>query len=121
MKVTDHSEDPTLTFGWGLRRYLLDGEEPVVVVDTIREIAKPADEGLSISSGSFDLRADATVYVGLSAPFIVPDTGADLYRAFPSAADVTVDHLLQPGGGRSTTPADSFVPGDNDLWSIGNG
>jgi hypothetical protein len=75
----------------------------------------------ALRPGSYDLHVDATFYTGLSAPFVLPDLGADLYRAIPSAADISDDHLLQPGGGRSAIPGESFVPGETDLWSIGDG
>jgi hypothetical protein len=118
--VYDHgraAEAPEL-FGWGLHRYREGTTRPALVIDQTRGVAKPSNGGLSLS-GSFDLLHDATLYVGLAAPFIVADFGAELVRAFPSTAPVLTDYLLQPGGGRTPAPAESFVPGENDLWSIG--
>lgn len=109
-----------VSYGWGFRRYLLDGVRPELVIDADRQISKPAAGGLELSGG-FDLLADDVEYIGLAAPFVTPDIGATLIRAFPSSADVSVDYLLEPGGARSAAPTDEFVPGDNDLWSVPNG
>lgn len=118
MRLFDHdATGGPFGYGWGFRQYMLDGERPVLVIDTERGIYKPKDDGLSLSGG-FDIYFDAMQYVGLAAPFIVADIPATLIRAFPSSAPVAVDFILQPGGARNALPVDAFVPGDNDIWSV---
>ncbi len=118
MRVFDHNNDDGLLFGRAnLKRYALGGVTPIMVVDVARDIRKPVDGGQSMKR-HVDVDAGGVTYTGLSAPFTLPDFGPALVRCFPTAASVAVDHLLQPGGGRDTAPVDSFVPGDNDMWSI---
>lgn len=120
MRVFDHDADTVILLGQAnLRRYAVNGVAPALVIDPDRGITKPSSSGLFLS-GSFDIDVDGTDYIGLSAPFVLPDFGQAQVRAFPSSAPVAVDYLLQPGGGRNAVPADSFVPGDNDIWSVGN-
>lgn len=118
MEAFEHNGGGPFFFGWGLYRYRLGRVTPFMVKDELRGIAKPEELGEALTGG-FDLHVDGTFYTGLSAPFVLADLGADLYRAVPSAADVSVDYLLQPGGGRNTAPDEIFVPGETDLWSIG--
>ena len=120
MEIFLHNGDGIFAYSSGLPRYRVGRITPALLRDEARDISKPADLGLALDGG-FDLVVDAVTYTGLAAPFVLPDLGADLYRAVPSAADVSVDYLLQPGGGRNAAPSDSFVPGETDLWSIGNG
>lgn len=121
MEVFLHNGDGFFTYSSGIRRYAVAGVTPAMVRDVARDVSKPQELG-AVLVGGFDLVVDATTYVGLGAPFVLPvDLGAALYRAVPSAADVSADYLLQPGGGRNAAPSDSFVPGETDLWSIGYG
>lgn len=118
MQSFDHGIDSPIVFGWALRRYRLGGLIPRLVIDTGRQVHHPSDDGLSLN-GCFDIHFDGTAYHGLAAPFIAASIGATLIRAVPSSYDISVDYLLQPGGGRNPAPADGFVPGENDIWSIG--
>lgn len=118
MQSFDHGIDSPIIIGWSLRRYMLGDEAPRLVIDATRLVHHPSDDGLSLH-GCFDILFDGVVYHGLAAPFIAADLGATLVRAFPSNYDISVDYLLQPGGARNATPADIFVPGNNDIWSIG--
>jgi len=118
MEFFDHGTGSEF-FGPTLRRYAEGGVTPAFVKDGARGIQKPRNGGLNLT-GCFDLTVDGQVYLGLSVPFVIPAIpGAAQMRAFPGTASITTDHLLQPGGARSTAPADGFVLGDNDIWSVG--
>lgn len=119
METFDHSDKGSVFYGPTIRRYAENGLTPAFVLDGARGIQKPREGGLGLS-GSFDLKVDGQTYVGLSGPFVIPEiAGATQMRAFRGTASIAADHLLQPGGGRNATPGESFVPGDNDIWSVG--
>ena len=106
------------TFGNGMMRYRDGKSVPVMVSDADRGLDYPATLGAEMS-GVFDMTFDGVPYEGLKAPFVIADLGADLVLAFPSAHTVEGTIIIQPGGDRvSDPPADSFVIGDDDIWSF---
>lgn len=117
MRVFDHSARSTARAGFSLARYYSGQRKPWLVHDQARGIEYPEAGGDDLT-GVFDINADAATYVGLIAPFNVPEIGAFLLIAVRSDETPTTDLLLSPDGGSTQAPGDGLVPGETDLWSV---
>lgn len=117
--ILDHSVAPDVRIGWSRGRYYDGQRRPLIVVDTARDVSLDADRGPLMSGMAVDFVFDGFEYIGISAPFVLPAITADLIVAYESTADVSVDYVVAPDGGRTTAPTDDYVIGDDFIWSIG--
>lgn len=111
---------PRIRYGLRSGKYQIEGQIPRASASGARLSVHPCGNGSLLPLRSYDVWLDGVLYRGLTAPFAFsPDVIPGVLKAKPSNASRKLDALLSKGGGRNLTPAESFVPADDQIWSIG--